>query len=1433
MDSLPLEFALANIPLLAVFGLTVPSAASSPTGNQPSLAQPILEPKPLSPPPPVLTSNTSLNVPLQNPSLSSAPAVIVETPQLATTPFAASLRKALSDVLNAKGANVSGKPANNGADVVWPDLVTDVDRENTFRSGFNVKFLEKTHIFALQKPRSLAPPQPNQPQNHSPLSPLTRSSSLYPDGIMTPQWFTKYRYNVPSVILAFHELYERDPSSPTKHVKDPLGGFGMGSGKIGNVEREKDNNVVSQILELKKLVQDRGTRVCVCLVVKKSNVDDELIQDRIGGIRKAANLESRNVFAVSTNTDVSEFCVNLQRYLVDPSIKFYHALSQKMKKKRSKISSSSPGSISPTKGYGFSSKNVATPLNESSQQVQSYPLSAQGWTIRYEIKLSAIAEMRWEWESALRHYNVAYNQLMDYLSSATLPGSDSQPGPGTIAVFSKRWYEGKVLLDSVAAKIYRINLQLGQPETSITQFNSHIQKVSSLPDGPSSPYFNIIAFTYYEWLSRHHKLFADLIDIAHNRYGLSLPYPPPLFLQYQGSLGPSGMSRTGSANSIIGMAGNIGGTSSFLDFAASGSFGGFGMMGRGGGPAKVIQHPGFWYYKAAKINAKRKEVWRQLEKALPTTTIPPFLTHVIASAQSISSSVSAVTIELLSRAYEHFKTHKQPRMTLLIATEIADEHVENQNYDFALKFWERVGKSYRKEKWGSVVGLIDSKMRKVAKLKGMWTKWIEGAVEGLASDVTTDPKESENLQNELLHVLTTVSPTEKANSMIEIDMDQINSFVSANFQFHKQNGYVHTPSLFQITLTSSESSPPSPLEFSKLEVEFSDEKLNMVIHHRVDTNAGKVTGRLGGKKLEYISLETQSGFHRNSTMEADLTINKNTKKIIEGTIMPAESMDLKVLSITLTLQPPSSLWQVNLVYKISERPKSEGMGVELSTLRREWVVLTEAKSLKVKNLDGFGEYSELRVLKRHSRLSLKPEHAVPALLDELYPLSLKVKSDEEEPVFAIVEVDVEIEMETDGAIIVDEQSQSTLSSGPELVSPAAQVLTSVTTPVSAVHGGSKRAVIIGNVNPGEVVVKQIWLKCKGTPGERVVGLSLHYVPLRSISVALQSPTQSISPSTILSHSDLTSKSETLRIPFTTPFESTFQITRMPPKVESSSLSKFRILTPRNRIERYVIAVELKSVSPRDVMVLGVSVNQDDGKGQNGVVVTVSEIAGIPKDEAIVWKPGSSSTYIINATIAIPSGTKIDRTVSLGKMTVKWKRCIDGDGGKPSNTTISIPNLELPDDGIVVGLDHPYTATHLSPFPCTYTVTNTSMTTYSLILSFEPTVADTVVYSGYKQVKITLLPLDEHVLKVNMVPIATGWVECPRLKILIESGGIQVEEGGERKSVGWEKDKSGGGSTQGKELLWDKGFGVNGSGSGKGSRVFVKPKYGNSGGEVGR
>src|ERR1700761_583075 len=64
-------------------------------------------------------------------------------------------------------------------------------------------------------PRKLVPhDDPQYSAAHSPLSPLTQSSPLHPDGLIAPIWIRKHTTLVPSVFVMFQRIYEYPPHPP-------------------------------------------------------------------------------------------------------------------------------------------------------------------------------------------------------------------------------------------------------------------------------------------------------------------------------------------------------------------------------------------------------------------------------------------------------------------------------------------------------------------------------------------------------------------------------------------------------------------------------------------------------------------------------------------------------------------------------------------------------------------------------------------------------------------------------------------------------------------------------------------------------------------------------------------------------------------------------------------------------------------------------------------------------------------------------------------------------------------------------------------------------------------------------------------------------------------------------------------------------------------
>lgn len=95
------------------------------------------------------------------------------------------------------------------------------------------------------------------PKKHVPslISPRSKTSDLYPDGIISLAWILKYQERHPSAIILFHRLNESTE-------RDPLGAHG--------VKKDQDEISANLINSLRIRVDDCGLKLVVCFLLKQS-----------------------------------------------------------------------------------------------------------------------------------------------------------------------------------------------------------------------------------------------------------------------------------------------------------------------------------------------------------------------------------------------------------------------------------------------------------------------------------------------------------------------------------------------------------------------------------------------------------------------------------------------------------------------------------------------------------------------------------------------------------------------------------------------------------------------------------------------------------------------------------------------------------------------------------------------------------------------------------------------------------------------------------------------------------------------------------------------------------------------------------------------------------------------------------------------------------
>lgn len=360
-----------------------------------------------------------------------------------------------------------------------------------------------------------------------------------------------------------------------------------------------------------------------------------------------------------------------------------------------------------------------------------------------------------------------------------------------------------------------------------------------------------------------YRIFADIIDAA-----IQAGYKVPV---------PTAYLNGGNRNPGSPLLGN-----------ASGGI----TSSSGCNPGAILQHPGFYYHLAAMCCAERRRRYLELEKSESVNASNPEMSNLLASEKLVDHS--SLTIELLTKSYEQFKRYRNGRMTLYLAAEIAGTYYETGKFEMAIKFFERIGKTYRKERWYMVLTSILRWSLRCAKELGSWEKAVECLVELMSDDLPMADNKRNDIQKELLDIVT-IHPAANAEQHppLIIQMDQINSFAKCFVQIKEQTNFVGSPVEYQITIKTSKTSPPSSLKLSCIKIIFNDPQFNVIL--RDNDSQNEPEGLEMHDFSENITKFTEDGDYLNwYTSTADLRLSKNQVKVFQGTVFPRDCGELKV-----------------------------------------------------------------------------------------------------------------------------------------------------------------------------------------------------------------------------------------------------------------------------------------------------------------------------------------------------------------------------------------------------------------------------------------------------------------------------------------------------------------------------------------------------------
>ncbi|KAL3420764.1 hypothetical protein PVAG01_07209 [Phlyctema vagabunda] len=293
---------------------------------------------------------------------------------------------------------------------------------------------------------------------HSPLSPLSPGSRVFPDGLVDSKWVQKHQEIIPSAYISFYTL-SAEPGLASYH----------------------DNHLKSDINDIKGVLSQSGykTRHIVVLLSELKVQAD--VEERLASIRKATGLDPKfSLFFLppqSSAVELQAFVETVLSTTYPLSIEYYRDLSKHSRRKRNR------GVVPPP---------TAPPTSGTSQT-----LTSQGWNVRYDFKLGVFAEFRQEIDAAIRSYESGYEALLgtDVLES--------------ISSWSPRWNEARLLSDVFSIRILRCLLWNNNSTAAVRRWQAHRERIRDVVDrrGKGSS-----TYGWEAWEARWATVMAEMIQ---------------------------------------------------------------------------------------------------------------------------------------------------------------------------------------------------------------------------------------------------------------------------------------------------------------------------------------------------------------------------------------------------------------------------------------------------------------------------------------------------------------------------------------------------------------------------------------------------------------------------------------------------------------------------------------------------------------------------------------------------------------------------------------------------------------------------------------------------------------------------------------------------------------------------------------------------------
>lgn len=1133
--------------------------------------------------------------------------------------------------------------------------------------SFQVSLVDKDVKFP---PRKLVPPDdPQYSAAHSPLSPLTPTSPLHPDGLIAPIWIRKHTSLVPSVFVLFMRIYEHPPSASRTPLDLPDNDRER---ERESEERRKDSELAAEVAQRKKITNERGIKLTVVLMASRKMLDDATLDSRLTFIRRQSGLDSRAaLFVLSpvSPSELNEFVRSLQQALYEPALEYYTAHSKRVRRKRNRHSQA-----------------VSTHPAQASLGVLNIarPLRPEGWTVRYEYKMACFAEFRSEDEVALKHYQDAYEMLIIMFgSTAILP-------PRT-----KRWAEAKVLADCINIKIVKLYLYNNEHALALSHHNTHIRQFGDFSRGWG---IGEETFEFWSWVARQHRVLAELLEQG-TRSTLVLPVHKPA--------APT-INLSQSQQTIR---------------AATGAE--YDVKSLGINPNHALQHPGFYYYVAARCTEMRRTRFLaalETEQSQKPVAISPGFTN------EKKVEHLAIINELYTKAYELFKKHSpasnqgQGRLTLWIAYRIAQTYYEAGKFDMAVRFFERIAKTYRREKWNSMLQPLLGTWYACAQRLGDVELSIKLVIEMLGHDAV-DSDDPSSLEEDLLAVLKSTVPASPNQSLV-VDLSEAQPIFNSDVIFWSSEVKVSEQAAFQLRLTAPSSVTIGSIPFSSIAIHFSNHSSPIIVEHEPSDSENNVRV----VDLGHISqLDNDQ-----SNVKADLRWQPGATTVFKGSMSTELPSVLKINSFVLTIEENG--WKIEIPFEPRSNRSPSGLtGKWLSSVDPPRFIPIQRE-----------EHHSTVVKHRTHHLKLAFHHHAPAYLDEDYPIEIEITNTDTRDLQASISLllqPLEIEDVVNWIVVDGERSTSLI-----------------------------KGINLGVLAPGVSATKTVHLFNTGAGGDRMVDVSIQ---TSTATLAVEddhdeSEGEEDEPDSVL---DTMEHLKMLVIPTVNPLQVTQTVSYRRNLDSWSGLADLETFNEDfwdgERGGEALVMATMSCVGPWSLKIQGVELERRDT--QHAKIIESSTDLEAISDFPAEYVAGDEFSTYCRVSLASDNQEDISGPVEgPGRYVVSWCRILhNGQEGPNARSYFPLTSLRHPVEDLVALLDVPPQASLHIPVSMTLRIRNHHPTrSANITVQLEADSLDSFVVSGMRTGRVpVLLPGAEEKLIWRLIPLECGYVKLPRIKVI--------------------------------------------------------------------